>query len=206
MSWHLDAIGLTHKTSPRQMQKELAGGISSAAIQVLADVVEPITLEARWKLLADYTTTTPLNRLVDAAVPDGETSRGFAAKVAAFVTDPTHGVMHSELEAELKTWVATHERITSDVPASPHLNEITSVSKALSDVAGVGLACLAALHSSKDITREERGTHMAILESAGPPRAEVTLAIVPGIRTLLEAVPDEPPTAIDGIIDEVEEQ
>lgn len=206
LSWHLDAIGLTHKTSPRQMQKELAGGISSDAVQVLADVVEPITLEARWKLLAHYTTTTPLNRLVDAAVPDGETPRGFAAKVSAFVADPTHGVMRSELEAELKTWIAAHERITSDAPASPHLMEITSVSKALSDVAGVGLVCLRALRASKAITREERETHMAILESAGTPRAEVTLAIVPGIRTLLEAVPDEPPTAVDGIIDEVEEQ
>jgi hexosaminidase len=188
VSRRLDAIGLTHKTGPRQMQKELAGGSSSTAVQILADVVEPITLEARWKLLTQYTTSTPLNRLVDAAVPDGETPRAFAARVAAFMADPSHGAMCRELEAEMKAWVDSPERLTSAVARSPLLTEVTSVSKALSDVAEVGLACLRALHASESITREERKAHMAVLELASVPRVEVTLAIIPGIRILLEAV------------------
>ena len=188
VSRRLDAIGLTHKTGPRQMQKELARGSSSTAVQILAEVVEPIILEARWKLLTHYTTSTPLNRLVDAAVPDGETPRAFAAKVAAFVADPSHGAMCRELEVELQGWVDSHERITNAVAGSPLLIEITSVSKALSDVADVGLACLRALHASECITREERKAYMAVLALASVPRVEVTLAIIPGIRILLEAV------------------
>ena len=170
------------------MQKELAGGSSSTAVQILADVVEPITLEARWKLLAHYTTSTPLNRLVDATVTDGETPRAFAAKVAAFVADPSHGAMCRELEAEMMAWIDSPERLTSAVARSPLLTEITSVSKALSGVADVGLACLRALHASESITRKKRRAYMVVLELASVPRVEVTLAIIPGIRILLEAV------------------
>jgi hexosaminidase len=188
VSRRLAAIGLTHKTGPRQMQKELAGGSSSTAVQILAEVVEPITLEARWKLLAHYTTSTPLHRLVDAAVPDGETPRAFAAKVVAFVADPSHGAMCRELEAEMKAWVDAHERVTSAVSRSPLVTELKSASKALSDVAEVGLACLRALHASESITREECEAYIAVLEMADVPRAEVTLAIIPGVRILLEAV------------------
>ena len=139
-------------------------------------------------MLTHDTTSTPLNRLVDAAVPDGETPRAFAAKVAAFVADPSHGAMCRELEVELQGWVDSHERITNAVAGSPLLIEITSVSKALSDVADVGLACLRALHASECITREERKAYMAVLALASVPRVEVTLAIIPGIRILLEAV------------------
>ncbi len=188
VSRQLEAIGLAHKSGPRQMQKELAGGSSSAAVQILAEVVEPITLEQRWKLLTHYTTSTPLNRLVDAAVTDGETPRAFAAKVAAFVADPSHGAMRRELEAEMNAWVDSPERLASAVVRSPLLTEITPVSKALSDVAGVGLACLRALHASKSIAREERKAYEAALELASVPRVEVTLAIIPGVRVLLEAV------------------
>jgi hypothetical protein len=96
--------------------------------------------------------------------------------------------MCRELEAEMKAWVDSPERLTSAVARSPLLTEVTSVSKALSDVAEVGLACLRALHASESITREERKAHMAVLELASVPRVEVTLAIIPGIRILLEAV------------------
>jgi hypothetical protein len=88
----------------------------------------------------------------------------------------------------MKAWIDSHERITSAVGRSPLLTEITSVSKALSDVADVGLACLRALHTSETITREEREAYTVVLEMASVPRVEVTLAIIPGIRILLEAV------------------
>jgi hexosaminidase len=190
VSRQLDLIGLAHMTGPRWMQKELAGGSSSTATQTLTVVVEPITLEQRWKLVAHYTTSTPLNRLVDATVPDGQTPRTFEAKVAVFVADPANGVTCRELQGQLQTWVEAHERITSAVARSPLLTEVESVSKALSDVAGVGLACLEALHASDSMTEEERKAYFLVLELASAPRAEVTLAIIPGIRTLLEAVPD----------------
>ncbi len=191
VSRRLDATGLTHNTGPQQMQKGLAGASSAAAVKVLADVVEPITLEARWKLLAQYTTSTPLNRLVDTAVPDGETPRAFTAMVEAFVADPSHDATYRRLEADLQVWTHNHERLAGAVAHSARLTEVIPVSKALSDVADVGLTCIRALHASESITREEREAHMAVLEIASVPMVEVTLAVIPGIRTLLESVPDD---------------
>ena len=125
------------------------------------------------------------------ASPDGETPRAFAARVAAFVGEPSHDAMYCELEAELQAWAAKHERLGSAVARSALLAEIGSVSKALSDIADVGLRCLGALHAAEPMTREERESHIAVLELAGVPIAEVTLAVIPGIRALLEAVPGD---------------
>ena len=195
VSRRLDAIGLTHETGPREMQNDLAGGSSGLAVRVLADVVEPITLEARWKLLAQYTTSTALNRLVDTSVPDGETPRAFVATVEGFVADPSHDATFRRLEVDLQAWAANHERLRSIVARSVLLREILPVSKALSDAADVGLRCLRALHAAEPMTREERESHMAVLRLASAPIAEVTLAVIPGIQALLDAVTDNLETA-----------
>ena len=50
------------------------------------------------------------------------------------------------------------------------------------------LSCTHCLVSSGP---EERESHMAVLELASAPIAEVTLAVITGIRALLEAVPDD---------------
>jgi len=190
-SRRLDASGLMHSVGPRRMQSDLAGDSSLAAVQTLADVVEPITLETRWKLLAQYTTGTPLNCLVDAVVPDGEVPRAFIAMVAAFVADHSHDATYHQLRADLQLWKHSHERLAGADTDSALLTEILPVSKALSDVADVGLACIGALYASLPMTREEREAHMAVLDSANQPLAEVTLAVIPGIFTLLDAVPDD---------------
>jgi hexosaminidase len=189
MSRRLDAIGLTHNTGPRLMQKHLAGSTSSVAIEILADVVEPITLEARWKLLTRYTTGTPLNRLVDTAVPDGERPRAFTAKVTAFVANPSDDATYGWLDAELRVWADNHQRLTVLAADSALLTEVIPISKALSDVADVGLTCLGALRTSQSITAEERKAHEAVLEFADVPMVEVTLPVIASIRALLEAVP-----------------
>lgn len=190
VSEHLDAIGLTHKSGPRRMLSVLAGGTSSNAVQTLADVVAPIELEARWKLLGRYTTRTPLNRLVDAAVPDGDTPRAFVALVAAFVADPSHEVTYRQLEATLQAWVDNHERFGDAVARSALLTEVIPVSEALSASARVGLACLQALHTQTPFAPAEREAHRAVLALASAPMVEVTLAVMPGMLALFEAVPE----------------
>ncbi len=190
VSDHLDAIGLTHQSGPRRMLRVLAGGAPSSAVEVLADVVAPITLEARWKLLAQYTTSTPLNRMVDAAVPDGETPRAFVAQVAAFVADPSHEATYRQLEADLQAWADNHERFGNVVARSALLTEVIPISEALSESARVGLACLRALHTGRSFTSEGHEAQRAVLASASAPMAELTLAVLPGILALLQAVPE----------------
>ncbi len=117
--------------------------------------------------------------------------RAFATKVAAFVAEPSYDAMYRELEADLQAWATNNEGLSSTVARSALLAEVTPVSKALSDIADVGLRCLRALHAAEPITREERESHIAVLELASAPIAEVTLAVITGIRALLEAVPDD---------------
>ncbi len=72
------------------------------------------------------------------------------------------------------------------------MTEVIPVSKALSEVAHVGLTCIRTLHASESISREEREAYIAVLELASEPIVEVTLAVIPDIRTLLESVPGDP--------------
>jgi hypothetical protein len=159
-------------------------------VEVLADAVGPITLEDRWKLLADYTTSTRLDRLVDTAVLDGERPRAFTARVRAFLADPSDEATYRWLDAELRAWVANHQHLTDLVSRSALLKEIAPISQSLSEVADVGLRCLGALHASRAITPEEWKVHQKVLESASVPMAEVTLPNISGIRALLESVSD----------------
>ena len=122
VSRRLEATGLTHKSGPREMQKHLASGSASSIVEILAEVVEPITLEARWKLLEHYTTGTPLDRLVDTAVPDGERPRIFAAKVTTFLADSSDGTAYRWLEAEMRVWADNHQRLTERATTSPLLD------------------------------------------------------------------------------------
>ena len=55
----------------------------------------------------------------------------------------------------------------------------------------MGLMCLRALRASEAMTREERERHHTVLELASVPMGEVTIAVIPGIRALLEAVPED---------------
>jgi len=191
VSRRLEVTGITHNSGPREMRSHLAGGSASSTVGILADVVEPITLEARWKLLARYTTSTPLDRLVDTAVPDGERPRTFLARVTAFVADSSDDVNYRWLYVELRDWAENHQRLTGLVVHSKLLTEVLPVSKALHDVAHVGLDCLGALQANESITPKQRKAHAAVLESAGVSTAEVTLPVIAGIRALLEAVPDD---------------
>ena len=93
------------------------------------------------------------------------------------------------LDAELRVWADNHQRLTVLAADSALLTEVIPISKALSDVADVGLTCLGALGTSQSITAEERKAHEAVLEFADVPMVEVTLPVIASIRALLEAVP-----------------
>ena len=72
----LDGLGMKHLSSYESMLARLTGGKPTASLRVLADLVTPVK-EYRRGGLRVYTSSTPLDRLVDAAHPDSVPMRTF---------------------------------------------------------------------------------------------------------------------------------
>ncbi|RPJ38861.1 MAG: beta-N-acetylhexosaminidase, partial [Chloroflexi bacterium] len=182
VSRQLEWVGLTHNAANRKMTERLAGGHPSTAVSTLVAVVEPVKGYRRGKL-RKYTSFTPLNRLVDTAMPESVVARRFAGSVDRFLQERAGA---DSLRRQLQTWRDNDARLAPVLTSSGLLAEAAPVSKLLSELAEAGLNALA---------RVEKGEHAAawvqglepLLKRAGEPHAEVLLSVAPPIRRLIEA-------------------
>src|SRR6201982_3128439 len=89
MSQSLEQLGLRHRSSSEMMLSRMAGADNIAALLTLADVAEPASLQIREeeaeKAGGIQTSDIPLNRMVDAVLPESEIARQFSRDVDQFV-------------------------------------------------------------------------------------------------------------------------
>ena len=188
VSRRLELTGVTHNGGPRRMLHRLTDYRPIEPLHTLAEVVQPITSDAR-KKSRDYTIETPLNRLVDATLPESETARQFMRMVETFLNDRTDQTTYDALATQLGVWRDNHDRLEPELQRSSLLTEAEPLSAMLSKVAEVGLQSLKALHSEGAMSKNEREGHRVLLKQATTPVAEFTLMITPDVQKLVEAIP-----------------
>jgi hexosaminidase len=180
VSRQLEWYGLTHRSSYRLMLVRLAGSQPVEPLRVLADVVQPVGLSGRSRAGRNsghpYTQQTPLNRLVDAARPESDEARRFAAMVAA--KDWT-GVRQS-----LAAWKSNQAKLAPLLQSSI-LREVAPVSENLTQVAVAGLAALDYIGKHQKPPAEWNLNMNKMLAEAKKPKSEVTLAIVDPVQQLV---------------------
>jgi hexosaminidase len=183
VSAELDRLGLTHRSSYYPMLERLAGGNPVEPLKTLADVVVPATFGQRIRTHR-YTQQTPLVRLVDAARPESDTAREFAALVDR--------MDRAQLRTWLTRWRDNDAELKPTLEKSELLKEDVPVSEALGRLAAIGLQAL------DDLARGERpadtwlAQQRAFLETCKKPIAELRIAIVPSIEKLLNAAAQAP--------------
>ncbi len=183
VSRELDGLGLTHRSSYYAMLERLAGGNSVEPLKTLADVVTPATFGQRIRT-HKYTQQTPLNRLVDAARPESDTAREFAALVDR--------MDRAQMRTWLTRWRDNDAELKPTLEKSDLLREDVSVSEALGRLASIGLQVL------DDLDRGERPTdawlaqQRPFLDTCKKLIAELRIAIVPSIEKLLNAAAQAP--------------
>ncbi len=183
VSRQLDHFGLTHRSSYYPMLERLAGGNSVEPLKTLADVVTPATFGQRIRT-HKYTQQTPLNRLVDAARPESDTARQFAALV-------DRGD-RAELRTWLTRWRDNDEELKPTLEKSELLREDVPVSEALSRLAAIGLQALDDLDRGQRPPDAWLAQQRAFLDTSKKPIAELRIAIVPSIERLLNAAAQAP--------------
>src|SRR5271166_4115229 len=109
ISARLELLGLMHEKYYRPMLRRIAGPATPeefAALQTLADVVEPVKDYAREQLApAEPTSDTPLNRVVDAVPLECDTARRFGDLVDRYIASTCHdGDVEARVRAQLAVW------------------------------------------------------------------------------------------------------
>jgi len=180
VSRELDWEGVTHDSSYPLMLARLTGVHSPEALATLADVVEPIKEYGR-EGAREYTSFTPLNRLVDAARPESVRARLFSDMVDHL------GANEDAVRKQLLAWRDSREALLPVLQQSALLTEALPLAEDLSAVAQAGLQALDYLDAGKPAPPSWVKDQLTVLGLAAKPRAEVMLMIVPPVRKLVEA-------------------
>ena len=192
MSQYLEQLGLRHRSSSEMMLSRMAGADNIAALLTLADVAEPASLQIReeeaQKAGGIQTSDTPLNRMVDAVLPESEVARRFSQMVNQFVGSNFQDTKaKSDIRSLLLAWRDNDNELRPLLQNSYLLKELSPVSQILSSLGGVGLQAL------DDIDKGERGSdswhkeQIAIFQEAEKPAADLFLAVAPAVQKLVEA-------------------
>jgi hexosaminidase len=185
-SVRLDALGLKHLASYEPMLARIAGGKPTASLHVLADLVTPIKDYRRGSQRV-YTSSTPLERLVDAARADSLAIRSAQAELDRYLTSAPASRDDAALRRILSTWRDNHSVLEPILTASALGQEVRPLSRNLAALGTVGLEALDAIKSGTQAPATWTSASRAVVERAGHPVAELDLAPVPMVGKLVLA-------------------
>ncbi len=189
LSLRLEWLGLTHRTGETQMLHRIAGTDDISALQVLADVVEPVKDYTRMdSLKTPWDNSSPLNRLVDAVNPESERARRFHQVVDAFIQSGyrDHGA-ESELRTLLTAWRDNDAKLHPLLEQSFLLREVAPLSGELSSLGTAGLVALDNLDKSETSPESWRAQQLALVERAKTPKDDLLVTVAATVQQLIEA-------------------
>ena len=192
ISRQLEELGLTHEKNYGMLLRRLAASENTGPLRTLASIVEPVKQYRRYQM-RPQTMLSPLSGLIDAARPDSETARLFAANVDAFLSDaPRFALDRSDLEHTLVEWQSAGRALGPVIDRSPALQEARPLANNLATIAETGLAALAHLSSNDAATTEWRDAQLTKLDEAAKPAAALEFVVITSLRKLVIAAAELP--------------
>ncbi len=192
LSWRLEWLGLTHRSSLIPALHRMAGTDDIGALKVLAEVVEPVKDYTRMdniessKKVWDF--QSPLNRLVDTARPESDLARSFRNCVQAYIASGYKDkAAETKIRTLLTTWRDNDAALNPLLKQSFLLQELAPLSEDLSTVASSGLFALDYLDRSAPSPDDWRQQQHALLERAKSSKADLLLMMVAPVQDLIEA-------------------
>jgi hexosaminidase len=179
-SRRLQFLGLTHLSSPVEMLEQLADFHAPDGLETLAALVQPVRDYER-ESLRQYTSATPLNRLVDAAHPESLRAREFSLQVENWKAH------EPAIRKQLTKWRAAGNKLVPVMKRYELLQEDIPLAENLAAVSAAGLEALDDLDSGKIPSPAWASNTLALLDNAAKPQAVLLLMIVPPVRKLVEA-------------------
>ena len=189
ISIQLEELGLTHIKNRDMMMRRLIGSDSIYVLKTFISAVQPWKGYKRHVKGINYSTTSPLSRVADIAVPDEAVARRFNEDVELFIKKP-NDTLKAKLTVQLAKWKDNHTKMLLLIEKTPALKEIEEVSDNLSAMADIALHCLDYIDSTKTPKEEWLEESDILLDKLRQPvpKSEVEIAIIPGIESLFNEV------------------
>lgn len=185
ISLQLEELGLTHEKNVDMLLRRLAGTREITPLKTLVSVVEPVK-EYNRSREHPLTMLGPLTRLIDAARPDSQTGRQFAALVDGMLADsPSFRRNQESVKSALKNWRDVSPALDTMIARSPVLFEARQLPRDLSEIGTVGLEALSYFTTETVPPAGWREAKLAVLERVAKPKAEVEFVIVAPIKKLI---------------------
>ena len=202
MQMHLLGLAHHHINSQRMLQR-LAPQEDVAALNVLAETVEPLGLGGR-NSPPHYTTLTPLNRFVDAILAESPSARMFNIAAHHYFTQASAGLQSQALNStraylwqRLRRWQATLSQVRPLVRRHPALSEAAGLADALSALSTVAELSLRPTSGDEDIVVKQQQLRVLLGKCIVVcKKAELGFAVLPGFRLLgklMSLVQQQPP-------------
>jgi hexosaminidase len=190
MSFHLEAVGLTHEKNYFMMLRRLSNNTDIFALKTLVDIIEPVKIYTRGQQ-RDYKSYSPLTRVVDAARPDAKIARLFRSLVDSLLVNNGNGNGNLEsIKNYLKIWKNNHSLLTQTIKKSPVLKEIEPLSQDLSTLANIGLESFQYLENKHKADSTWIENSLEVLKKSRVPRGQTELMIIPAIEKLVKKAGD----------------
>lgn len=174
------------KTTNEQMLRRLSDYADPTALKVLASAVQPPRDYVR-ESLKSYDASSPLNRLVDAVLPESNKAREFneiAARIAARKAAPEDW---QKARQWLESWRDNDAVLGPSLEKSALTAELVPLSHHLSQTAAIGISALDALQKNLSVSSETQQKQLSELKQFEKPEAVLINRIALGVEVLVEA-------------------
>jgi len=186
VSRDLEWRGARHASSHHLMIQRLADDHPVGPLATLSDVVEPVKEYAREEA-RQYTSFTPLNRMVDATRPESDVAREFGNLVdRALAGGSGAPSSRDQLRHWLTLWRANDAALEPALESSFLLQELIPLSKDLSSLGSAGLEALEYLANGRKPDAAWLEKQQAFLDGAKKSRAELLLMVAPHVEKLVQ--------------------
>ncbi len=186
VSQRLEYYGLNDQSFIMVMLQRMSGESDPTYLKVLADVVQPPEGYQREEL-KKYDITSPLNRLVDAVLPESETARKFSNLVKLIVSGKASPHQWQEAREWLVLWRDNDAKLQPSLQRSELTEELVPLSHDLSQVATIGLRALDNLENHRRDNEDLAQSNMQLLKAAEKPQAVLRNMVVPPVEMLVQA-------------------
>ncbi|MBV9938809.1 MAG: family 20 glycosylhydrolase [Acidobacteriaceae bacterium] len=177
-NYWLEWLGLTQRSNLELMRQRLAGSAPVGALDLFASVLEPVKGYSRHP--EKYSSTTPLNRLVDSIPPESDAAREFNEEVLNFLHSTSNGP--DALIQKLTMWQENANAILPMLKNNSLLTENVPVAEAMIQLCEIGKEAIAS-RTGKGALRPEAS---AIVAKLSERQGDLLIKIAPGIQNLVE--------------------
>ncbi|MBN2103670.1 family 20 glycosylhydrolase [bacterium] len=185
----LEELGLTHEKNRGMMLRRLICSREIHPLEVLVDVLEPVKGYQRGAL-REYTSYSPMTRMVDIARPDASVARKFRWNVKAFLEVNLEPGTAQMIEEQMSVWKENHSELTALIRQIPALDEIKPHAEHLFICAQIGLEALNKIRKGDPVKKKWKKNHLKTLKKMHDPHGQTELMIVSAIKQLVDGVPE----------------